>query len=55
LPIPFKFGFPPIKSLRVTTGKAVENWIVFPLLLAVNVWFYAGHYNTVVNFFHHLG
>src|SRR5580692_9361986 len=33
LPIPFKFGFPPIKAWRITTGKWVENWVVFPLIL----------------------
>ena len=32
LPIPIKFGIPPIKRLRITTGKGVENFIVFPLL-----------------------
>jgi inner membrane protein len=32
LPIPIKFGIPPIKKLRITTGKNVENFIVFPIL-----------------------
>lgn len=36
---PFKldFGLPPIKSLRVTTGKWVENYIIYP-----GVWVYLG-------------
>lgn len=33
LPIPVKFGFPPLRRLRITTGKAVENFVVLPLLL----------------------
>ncbi len=53
LPLPFKIGLPPIKALRITTGKAVETFVVFPLLIVFNIWFYATHYQTVVNFFHH--
>lgn len=53
LPIPVKFGLPPLKSLRVTTGKAVESLIIFPVLLAVNIWLYDSHYQTVLSFFHH--
>lgn len=30
LPIPWHFGFPPLKSLRITTGKWVEQFIIFP-------------------------
>lgn len=37
LPIPIKFGFPPLRRLRITTGKAVENFIVFPLLAVLLV------------------
>jgi inner membrane protein len=33
LPIPVKFGFPPLKRFRITTGKWVENFVVFPLLI----------------------
>src|SRR5580704_1270200 len=25
LPLPFKFGFPPLKAWRITTGKAIEK------------------------------
>src|SRR5882757_2187241 len=52
LPIPIKFGFPPIKSLRVTTGKRVESFVVFPLLLILDIWLCATHYNTLVTFIH---
>lgn len=54
LPIPIKFGLPPIKSLRITTGKGVEMFILFPLLIVFNIWFYATHYQAVTHFFHTL-
>lgn len=37
-PIKWKIGFPPIKKLRVNTGKFTEKWIVFPLILIFTVW-----------------
>lgn len=47
LPIPYKFGFPPIRSWRITTGKAVEMYIVLPVLIVVTVWLAATHYDTL--------
>lgn len=35
LPIPIKFGIPPLKRLRITTGKWVENFVVFPFLIVI--------------------
>ena len=32
LPIPIKFGFPPLKRLRITTGNWGENLVMLPLL-----------------------
>ncbi len=29
-PFKIKVGIPPVKSLRITTGKFVENFVVFP-------------------------
>jgi inner membrane protein len=52
LPIPIKFGFPPLKKLRVTTGKSVENFIVFPLLLIALIWIGGVHYHQLVSLFH---
>lgn len=37
LPIPIKFGFPPVRRLRITTGKIVEKFIVLPLLIVILV------------------
>jgi inner membrane protein len=54
LPIPIKFGFPPIKALRITTDHWVENWIVFPLLLIILVALYFTHYDQVLTIIHHL-
>lgn len=48
LPIPFKFGFPPLKKLRITTGKWVETCLVLPGLLAFCVWLCWGHYEHLV-------
>ena len=53
LPIPIKFGIPPIKSLRVTTGKNVEKLVVFPVLLIVDGWLFASHYIALLDFVQH--
>jgi len=49
LPIPFKFGLPPLKAFRVTTGKAVEKGI-FVLLVGLDIWLCSVHYNSLVTF-----
>jgi len=54
LPIPFKFGVPPLRSLRVTTGKAMETFVVLPVLVAINVWLFANHYATFIHLLHHV-
>jgi inner membrane protein len=52
LPIPIKLGFPPLKAWRLTTGKAIETWVVFPLLLVFNLWFYSHHYQEILAILH---
>lgn len=37
-PIPLTFGFPPIKKVRIKTGKWFENFVVFP-----SVWIYIAY------------
>lgn len=49
LPIPIKFGFPPLKRMRITTGKAIELFMVFPGLLLFNALFYAHNYNRLLD------
>jgi|SRR5579884_563220 len=44
LPVPVKFGLPPLKRLRITTGHWVENLVVLPLLLLFNFWLYSSQY-----------
>lgn len=53
LPIPIKFGLPPVRAFRVTTGKSVETFVVFPLLTAFNVWFIYYHYQAFLVLLHH--
>lgn len=50
LPIPVKFGIPPLKSLRITTGKHVETLLVFPALILVDIWLFASHYDQLLAF-----
>jgi inner membrane protein len=35
LPVPVKFGFPPVKNLRVTTGSWAEMLFVVPALIVI--------------------
>jgi len=53
LPIPVKFGFPPLKRLRITTGAWRESFVVLPALVLVNVWLAASHYTAITAFLHH--
>ena len=52
LPIPIKFGFPPLRRWRITTGKAMETWFIFPLLLVFNAWFISHHYQEIIYLLH---
>lgn len=47
LPLPFKFGFPPVRRFRVTTGKGAENFVVLPLLIIAATWLCARNYSTL--------
>lgn len=50
LPVPVKFGLPPVRALRITTGKLMETLCVFPLLLALDVWLCTTHYTVLLSF-----
>ena len=52
LPIPIKFGFPPLKKLRIATGKIAEMFVVFPGLVALDIWFCTSHYPELMTLFH---
>lgn len=47
LPLPVKFGFPPVRAWRITTGKAAEMYIVLPVLVVVTIWLAATHYGVL--------
>ena len=51
LPIRKKIGFPN-KDLRITTGKRVENFVVFPAILVFDIWFCISHYNFILVLLH---
>lgn len=46
-PIKLKFGFPPIKKWRITTGKWFENWIIFPAVAMFLFWFVYKNWNVL--------
>lgn len=52
LPIPYKFGIPPLKKWRITTGKWVETWVIFPILLVINGIWYSEHYQKILFILH---
>ena len=52
LPIPIKFGFPPLRRLRITTGKAAENFVVLPLLVAVLLFLCMVYYSDLLDLIH---
>jgi membrane-bound metal-dependent hydrolase YbcI (DUF457 family) len=54
LPVPYKFGFPPLKGLRVTTGKWVENAVVLPALILLSIWLFASNYTQLVQMVRHI-
>lgn len=44
LPIPVKFGIPPVKRYRVETSGFVEQFVIFPLLIVINIYMYYEYY-----------
>lgn len=52
-PIPYRFGFPPFKALRITTGKLVETSFIFPALLVFNAYLIYNNYGKFLDFFRH--
>lgn len=53
LPIPIKFGFPPLKRLRITTGKSIENFIIFPFLVVIALSVAGYYYQDLYALLHH--
>lgn len=44
-PLPFNFGFPPIRVLRIVTGRKREKYLVFPLLIIINAYLFYSYYS----------
>ena len=51
LPIPIKFGFPPLKRLRITTGKVGEA-LFFLVILGFDLWYCTTHYHAIIQLLH---
>lgn len=47
LPMPFKFGIPPIKAFRIQTGGLIERFGVFPGLMIVTIYLIYLHYDKI--------
>jgi inner membrane protein len=52
-PIPIKFGIPPIKAMRITTGKFIETILIFPGLLLFNGYLIYMNYGKFLDFIRH--
>ncbi len=52
LPFTFKFGVPPAKALRITTGTWVETAVVLPVLVICGGWLCWSHANELVGLLH---
>lgn len=50
-PIMTSIGLPPIRSLRMTSGKFIESMIVFPGLLFLNIYLFYMHQDKILDFF----
>ncbi len=47
-PFRWRFGFPPISALRITTGKWIENIVILPGTAAYVFWFIGNHHGEFV-------
>lgn len=51
LPIPIKFGIPPLRATRVTTGKKAEK-AIFLMMLIFDIWFLTSRYQELLTLVH---
>jgi len=49
-PIPIKFGFPPLRALRISTGGVIEKSFIFPALLIINGYLIYTNYQKILDF-----
>lgn len=50
-PLPLNFGFPPIKRLRITTGKNFEKGLIYPGLMILNGYWFFNYSSKYLDFF----
>lgn len=53
LPIPVKFGFPPLRRFRITTGKWTENFVALPLVIIIAMGICLWRYADLLAFLHY--
>jgi inner membrane protein len=51
-PLRWKFGIPPLRLLRMESGKFMEKVVVFPILLLITGYLLYSHQIQFVEFFH---
>lgn len=49
-PIPWGFGIPPLKALRIKTGGILEKSLIFPILMVINGYIFYTHYLKLLDF-----
>ncbi len=49
-PLPWMFGFPPFRKLRIPTGGLVEKTLVYPSLLLLNGYLVSVHYQFYIGY-----
>lgn len=54
LPLPMSFGFPPIKRLRMVTGKKLEKLVVFPGLILLSIIIFSLYSSTYLELLHNI-
>lgn len=52
LPVPIKFGLPPLRGWRITTGKLVETWLIFPGLILLDIFICWSNYQKILTLLH---
>lgn len=52
LPFSWHFGLPPLKAFRITTGKKVEQFIVFPGLLVLCALLFIANRSYIIQLLH---
>lgn len=49
-PLPWLFGFPPVRKLRIPTGGTAEKTLIYPSLLLLNGYLIYTHYQTYLDY-----